>query len=628
MLSRLLTLSAAVLALIAAWGATASTRGAWPVWALASALGVVTAVRPSAGLLLVAAFAPLGGAISALGAGLRASWADPLVLSVLSGWLLRRTWQQERWDRVAILAGLFALVVLTSLVAQCAVVYQVSAPDGLSFPRAMLQWLTFSSAIHGAPIRPEVSAALRLIGGLGLYVMTADVCRRIPSVSDVSVRLLTVGVAAVAALSLSRFAEVVLRQGPPFVPTALHAHAYLRVSSTIADLNAAGALFALVLPVAVALAFVPGARLFWSLVLVVVSAGLWICGSRAGMLGAAVGVVGYIAVYARRQWSPRRTWTVVSLLAAGAAALLIWYPRTAAHGSAQDASVIRQQLAIVGFRMAREAPVFGVGIGRFLEESAPLATPELQVFYRAQNAHNQFIQILGELGLVGAGLFVAILAGTLVPAWRQWWAHRSVAMGALLFGLAGFLVASLLMHPLLLPEVSAAFWLALGLARSTVAVAPVAHKARRIRMLVPALIAVGLLASLPARIAAARNALNVNGVGVGLSAWHTDPGDGRRYRVATGRAAIYVDGQGGRLRVPLRASGPDAQTIDVDLSFDGHPAGRMRVQAGRWTDITMLIPPHRHKRPRFLRLDFTWAPPTPRATLDIGRAEYSGQGEP
>jgi len=627
MLSRLLTLSAAVLALIAAWGATASTRGAWPVWALAFALGVAAAVRPSAGLLLVAAFAPLGGAISALGAGLRASWADPLVLSVLTGWLLRRTWQRERWDPLAILAGLFALVVLTSLVAQCAVTYQVSAPDGLSFPRAMLQWLTFSGTIPGGPIRPGVSAAVSLMGGLGLYVMTADVCRRIPSTSDASIRLLTVGTAAVAALSVSRFVEVVLRQGTAFVPTALHTHTFLRVSSTIPDLNAAGALFALVLPVAVALASGSGARLFWSVVLVVVSAGLWISGSRAGMLGAAIGVVGYIAVHARRQWSPRRTWTVVSLLVVGATALLLWYPRAAAHGSAHDASVIRQQLAIVGFRMAREAPVFGVGIGRFLEESAHLATPELQVYYRAQNAHNQFIQILGELGLVGAGLFVALLACTLVPAWRQSWAHRSVAMGALMLGLGGFLVASLLMHPLLLPEVSAAFWLALGLARSTVAVAPVAHEARRIRVFVPALVAIGLLVSMPARITAARNALNINGVGVGLSAWQIDPGDGRRYRVATGRAAIYVDGRGGRLRVPLRASGLDAPTIDVVLLFDGHPAGHMLVQAGRWTELTMLIPPHRHNRPRFLRLDFTWAPPTPRATLEVGRAEYSGQGE-
>jgi O-antigen ligase len=621
MLSRLLTLSAAVLALIATWGATASTGGTWPMWALASALGVAAAVRPSVGLLLVAAFAPLGGALAAL-AGLRASWTEPLVLSVLTGWLLRRTWQRERWDPLAILAGLFALVVLTSLVVQCAVAYRVSAPDGLSFPRAMLQWLTFSSSISG-PVRPEVAAALRMIGGLGLFVMAADVCRRIPWTSEASIRLLTLGVAGVAALSVSRFVEVVVRQGTAFVPTALHAHTFLRVSSTIPDLNAAGALFAMVLPVAVALATGPRTRLLWSLALVCLGAGLWICGSRAGMLGGAVGVVGYIAVHARRQWSSQRTWTVVSLLVVGTTTLLIWYPRTAAHGSAHDASVIRQQLAIVGFRMAREAPVFGVGVGRFLEESAHLATPELQVYYRAQNAHNQFIQILGELGLVGASLFVGVLACTLVPSWRQSWAHQTAPMGALMFGLAGFLISSLLMHPLLLPEVSAAFWLALGLARSTVAVAPVVQGARGTRVLVPALV-VALLASLPARITAARNALDIDGVGVGLSAWRTDPGDGRRYRVATGRAAIYVDGRGGRLRVPLRVRGP---VVDVVLLFDGRPAGHVLVQAGGWTEITMLIPPHRTNRPRFLRLDFAWSPPTPRAKLDVGRAEYSGQGE-
>jgi hypothetical protein len=237
------------------------------------------------------------------------------------------------------------------------------------------------------------------------------------------------------------------------------------------------------------------------------------------------------------------------------------------------------------------------------------------------------MQLLGELGLPGPGFFLALLALSVVPEWRRLGHPSSEPLRApVVFGLVGFMLASLLQHPLLVPEVSAAFWLALGLARSTVAVVPV-KPVGRLLVSVVALVAIGLAVSIPLRSHSARDALNLEGAGIGLSPWRTDPDDGRRYRVATGHAAIFVDGRGGRLRVPLRARGPEAPTIDVALLLDGNPAGRVLVPAGRWTELAMLIRPHRQNRKRFLRLDFTWAPPTRRVRLDVGRADYAGQGE-
>ena len=119
----------------------------------------------------------------------------------------------------------------------------------------MLQWLTQSSDVHG-PLRPEVPAALRLLGGCGLFAMAVEVCRREPLTASASLRLLTLSVAAVAALNINRFIEVALRQGTDFWPAARHVHQFLRVSSTIPDVNAVGALFALVLPAAVWLCLV------------------------------------------------------------------------------------------------------------------------------------------------------------------------------------------------------------------------------------------------------------------------------------------------------------------------------------------------------------------------------------
>ena len=219
-------------------------------WAVAAGVGVIAATRPAVGLMLVAAFAPLGGAIAALW-GLPTSATEPLLLSVVAGWLLRRTLRPESWDAAAVsLAGLLAMTVCASLAVQCAVAFQIAAPSGLTFPRALLQWLTQTSDVLG-PQRPEVPAALRLLGGCGLFVMAVEVCRREPSTAAASLRLLTLGVAAVAALNINRFLEVALRQGTDFWPAAWHVHQFLRVSSTIPDVNAVGALFALVLPSAV-----------------------------------------------------------------------------------------------------------------------------------------------------------------------------------------------------------------------------------------------------------------------------------------------------------------------------------------------------------------------------------------
>ena len=46
-----------------------------------------------------------------------------------------------------------------------------------------------------------------------------------------------------------------------------------------------------------------------------VAAGLWLSGSRAAMTGGVIGLLGYLALVARRHWTWRRT--VVTLTVAG-----------------------------------------------------------------------------------------------------------------------------------------------------------------------------------------------------------------------------------------------------------------------------------------------------------------------
>ncbi len=126
--------------------------------------------------------------------------------------------------------------------------------------------------------------------------------------------------------------------------------------------------------------------------------------------------------------------------------------------------------------------------------------PELRRYYSAQNAHNQVIQLLGELGVPGAALFLAVLAFSLAPGWRGPDPTLPVTLrGAVVFGILGWLLASLLMHPLLSAEVSAAFWLALGLARAAVAPAQ-PHSRIRLVAVIPAIVAIVMVVTLPGRV--------------------------------------------------------------------------------------------------------------------------------
>lgn len=613
-LQRLLTLTAALLAVMAASVATAVASSAMAVWAVFAGIALLAGLRPGVAVLIVAAFAPLGGAIGPL-SGLRSSSTDPLILSAVAGWLVGRTVRPAGWDRAsASLAGLLALTVGTSLAVQCGVEYQVAAPDGLTLPGALVQWATGARETAWRSFRPDMAAALRLLAGCGIFAMAVEVCRRDWATAGSAIRLLTLGVAAVALLNVNRFAEVALRQGTDLMPAAARLHAFLRVSATIPDLNAAGALFALVLPVAAALWMHATARRWvWGAAVGIVGAGLWLSGSRAAMAGCAASAFGWLAL-AQVRWSRARTVGVLTAVLAAVAVLVVWYPRAGAHTPARDAWVIRQELARAGIQMAREAPVFGVGVGRFPRESARLASPVLRQYgYASQNAHNQFIQVLGELGIVGAGLLAGLIACGLAPGGQAPGALR----GGVRLGLAAFLAASLLMHPLLMTDVAAVFWLALGLARSAVA-AP-AVEASWPRRLLPALVALLLVASVPARIRMSRHALDLDGMGIGLSVWRTDPGDDRRYRVASGDAVIYIDARAQRLRVPLRARGSGKTDLNVTLWLDGRLAGRARVEVGRWSDLAMVLPPRPRDGTRFRRLEFRWVPESPDSRLEIGR---------
>ena len=76
----------------------------------------------------------------------------------------------------------------------------------------------------------------------------------------------------------------------------------------------------------------------------------------------------------------------------------------------------REQFFQTSLRMIGARPLFGVGVGQYYRTSPLFLSPQLAWTYGSENAHNYFLQIGGELGLVGLGLFVVWLGAAIARA--------------------------------------------------------------------------------------------------------------------------------------------------------------------------------------------------------------------
>jgi hypothetical protein len=253
--------------------------------------------------------------------------------------------------------------------------------------------------------------------------------------------------------------------------------------------------------------------------------------------------------------------------------------------------------------MAATSPSFGVGIGRYYSRSGEFASAQLlRLFPPAihENAHNNFLQILAELGIVGL----------LVMVWLFWTAARLSARllradprdpvrWGLVTGLAAFVLSCLGGHPLLIDEPAMTFWLLLGVVCGWGATIAMAPPARPTLWIAGGLIVV-VAASVPLRVVRQRANFDLEHRGVGLSAWQTAI-DGIRYRLAGSKSSVFVPSDTQMIVVPLRSVSP-AGEIDVRLSLDGRPADVVKVSDDRWQQLRLQMPQDR-RGPRFRRLD-------------------------
>lgn len=145
-------------------------------------------------------------------------------------------------------------------------------------------------------------------------------------------------------------------------------------------------------------------------------------------------------------------------------------------GAAGDSTVNhRYFIWAVAWDMVRSQPLLGLGYGGFGRHFAAFrdgyadqerlrALPWHQRHEATPYAHNEFLHLWAETGLVGLLAFSALLAWGLVPALATAWQRRDLELSALIGLLAVLLIHSLVSYPLRLPLNGMLFWLGLGAA--------------------------------------------------------------------------------------------------------------------------------------------------------------------
>jgi len=214
---------------------------------------------------------------------------------------------------------------------------------------------------------------------------------------------------------------------------------------------------------------------------------VFLTGSRGGMLAIFVELAAFAAVLLRQ----RKTFRIaVSVIAFGVVlvSLLTWLGGKELTSRVSSISTEARTELSGGMRvsidrdavhMFRSKPILGWGLGTF-----PVIYPQYRSFYTnffVNEAHNDYLQLLSEMGLLGFGTmvwFLIVLYGTASRQIGNWMSDVSSAVTlACTLGVTGILVHSLLDFNLQIPANAALFYVLCTLA----AAPPLLQRARKRR---------------------------------------------------------------------------------------------------------------------------------------------------
>jgi O-antigen ligase len=611
-----------------------SPASTWPVRVALAGFCILAISRPADAMLVTSALIGFGVILSHLAGFPALRVTEVLVVASLAGTGVGALARDSGLRRA--LTGCTSVPVLLFGIAAIAStlvwlrVYQVRAGSPSAYVDALLRFLVRDYFVEPGDFWVVVSTAA-VLEGLALYVVVAALCRVDATFFERALRMLTLGGAGLALMSVVRLGEIVLRN--PHAIEALRAtNAGLRISPQIGDYIAAGSYFSLCWLVALGLAVaLPRRRFVWAAAGVPLIVGLYLTGSRSVIAAAVGGLVVLVLAVTRRRVVPVRGLVVFAVLAT--VVMVVSFRWMVGHDvageTARQSLLVRTELLHTGVKVIASRPLFGVGIDRFYIVAGPLASPELNALWPTRkNPHNDFLRFGGELGLVGLGLFLWILTAAAIRI-RQ--ALRSTGDGrlaGLVAGLVAFLITSLASNPLMLREVSYVFWIALGLAaghsatprehseRTASASVGVPRRRWRVEWLIAWLVGGLLVLSVPFRARQELATVDLRSVSYGLFDWGVDR-DGTRCRLSGAQATFYVDGRAGLIEIPLKGTLPSGALQQVEILVDGRLANRLAVGA-EWQRLRTILPAESRAGSR--RIDLvvspSWVPAEVTASQD------------
>ncbi len=574
----------------------------------------LTLISPVHGLLLTAAVVPFGELLAASIGATNFRISEVVVLAFLTGWLLR--WLPDRrGPRVAAPAAgwLFAITVAASI---AGLAWQLGRYPG-ELPA------TIDQVVHGyfySFERIGLVDGARLLEGMALAAAAVILFRRHPTLAN------TLPLTLAASASVAALSSVLLWRG---IGTAAALQRYqqigYRISAHVGDVNAAGSYFAMITCVAFGMVLRKrGARqAIWLALAGASGIGLWFSESRSA-LGACGGVMIVAAL-----WMATARFSTRVRAAALAAILLALLGGAFVRVRLLDADPtyrgggFRAQFFQTSVRMIGARPLFGVGVGQYKPISTLYLSPQLAWTYGFENAHNFFLQIGGEVGLIGLGLFLVWVGAALVQAARA--LARTPRDGQLLGaagGVAVFAITCLSGHPLLVGEVAYPFWMLFGLmsalAGSTLLNtggvgdrSAVHQRTTWTRSLIAVAAALAILILGPVTTARGATGPAASQAVDGFHAWERLE-DGTPFRWTGEYASLFVPADVTRVEIPVRlpTDGRSVRPMGVQVMAGGFDRGRTMVDA-TWAIISLRLPdvapPERFKRID-IKADRVWQP--------------------
>jgi len=583
--------------------------------AVTAVLVILALLRPAWGLLGFAAIAPVSTVFANFcGApGMGAQFLEQAALAIGAGVLLRSRPSEGR-TRIGGPALFMAVVAAASA---AAMLPAATAPVARSvWDGLVLHQLAIRQTAAASPTWMPVFAALVVAECALLGWAVERTVRREPQLAARLVVVALVGHAGAAVLNLQTVVEGAMRVGGG-VEALLRQLMSVRISLQT-DWNAGAS--------ALVLAGVAGLGLMsrpWSrrvsigLLFALVALGVWITGSRIAIAmcaGAVVVMIGWQVA----QGSRRMRLTVAGVtLALGLIGWQVVANSVGRNDPLAHSIKYRGVMFDAGVQLFKEAPVFGIGITKFYGASARFVEPFLRSLGAGpgENAHNNFLQVLAEQGLIGLAGLLWWLAVILVNGVRSQISKPELGRGALLLAIVACVGTWLTGHPLLVPEFAFVFWLYCGI---LAALTPAALSTRP-RWPLALLVAI-VLATVPWRASAERDAAQLEHFGFGVSTlWQHD--DAQRYREAGSDFALYLPVNGHVVELPYRVAPGAPQPLVMEIRIRGELVDTIPIGDTAWQTAVIAM---RQGSRRFEIVDFAIRSPTagtelPAVLLRVGK---------